>query len=87
MEIQGLPGPVSNLVGKKGDTDARPKLRLDGPPGRCNKNTPRIRGKPGNGINLLKWPEKFQSEEAHVPCRFLAADLGRNRRRLVWYKA
>jgi len=54
---------------------------------RCNKNTPEIRAQPEKGINLLKWPEKFQSEEAHVPGCFLPADLGCDRGRLFWYEA
>ncbi len=58
-----------------------------GHPERCNENTPEIRTKPGKSINLLKWPEKFQSEQAHVPGCLLPADLGRNRGRLVRHQA
>ncbi len=56
-------------------------------PRRCNENTPLTGAPPGKSINLLKWPEKFQPEETHVPGRFLAEDPCGNGRSLVRYEA
>ena len=41
---------------------------------------------PEKSINLLKWPEEFQPEEAHIPCGFLAEDLGSNRGSLIGHE-
>lgn len=54
---------------------------------RCNENTPKPLATPGKSINLLKRPEKFQSEEAHVPCQILAKNPCYDGGRLVGYKA
>jgi hypothetical protein len=40
-----------------------------------------------NGINLLKWSEKFQSKQAHIARRFLATDARRNGRGFVGHQA
>ena len=46
----------------------------------------RIR-RPGNGRNLLKWPEKFQPEETHIPRNLLPEDPGGDGRGFVGHQA
>jgi hypothetical protein len=41
----------------------------------------------GSGRNLLKWPEKFQPEQAQVSGRFLAEDPSGDRGRFVGHQA
>jgi len=52
------------------------------------RNYPWVLGSmPENGRNLLKWPEKFQSEQPHIAGNILAQHLGRDRRGLVRHQA
>jgi hypothetical protein len=58
------PHRLSNVIAGTRDTKT-----LDTPEGQSphHEDTPALRQKPGKGTNLLKWPEKFQPEKAHIP--------------------
>ena len=45
------------------------------------------RALPENGRNLLKWPEKFQSEQPHIAGYILSQHFGRYRWSFIGHKA